>query len=113
MLLRRWRLWLSPLLLGLVVWLAAGVFFHANCRGCISLANYHRIKPGVTRAEVVDLMGSEGEMVSMGMGRIWSDEDMTIIVLFDRDGNVQKSVLFQSDSASFWTRYAIWLYRRL
>lgn len=75
----RWRLLLSLAFLAVALWTAGIVSIGAyvNRRGCVSMANYHRIQVGISRANVEALLGGPGgpAPVLFRVARIMSSEE--------------------------------------
>jgi hypothetical protein len=100
-LLKRWWFWAAAILLtaGIAV---SGVLIHAG-QGKLTRANFDKIREGMTRAEVFEILGDDmrGVWTEFGGVDCWTDGPSEISVVYGSDHRVAGGAF---DPGTVWER---------
>lgn len=120
----RWRLLLVLAVFTTCLWAGglAGLITYVNRRGCVSMANYHRIREGMSRANVEALLGGTGgpapvlfrlarllaeesrpyELKRPYIAEQWVDGRLSITVHFDQNDKVESASWMRDVPPPWW-----------
>ena len=101
----------------LVLVSAGGLCVYLGQEGRLSTFNFERIKDGMHRTEVIEILGEPMPMIVSGEPFLWWREGPDeILVEFDDSGQVSKKSLttgtvWERTAYQIWNRMPVWLRR--